>query len=119
MSLSSLRQLPSVDRLLGEPTLQELIPIHGHRLVVTAVRQVLTQIREAVRDGAQLPAQNDLVAQVEGVADAAEAGAIDVAVDFMDRDAQQAAAASRVRLLNENIDLTRWMVEFFERFEAP
>ena len=52
--------------------------------------------------------------------DPAEFGeAIDVAVDFMDRDAQQAAAASRVRLLNENIDLTRWMVEFFERFEAP
>ncbi len=50
-----LRQLPSVDRLLGQPVLQELLPLYGHRLAVTAVRETLAQVREEVRAGEEVP----------------------------------------------------------------
>jgi len=43
--------------------------------------------------------------------------AVDAAVAFLGDEAQTDAAAARERLLDENIDLTRWMVEFFSRFE--
>ena len=58
-----LRQLPSVDRLLGEPALQDLVPLYGHRLVVAAVRQMLDAAREEVRAGAAVPAQETLAMQ--------------------------------------------------------
>lgn len=56
-----LRQLPSVDRLLGEPALQCLLPVYGRRLVVTAARQTLEAVRGEVRAGAETPSPEALV----------------------------------------------------------
>jgi L-seryl-tRNA(Ser) seleniumtransferase len=46
-----LRELPSVDALLGEPGVKALVDAHGHRLVVHAARTVLSRAREDLRAG--------------------------------------------------------------------
>jgi len=58
-----LRQIPSVDRLLGEPALQERVPFYGRRLVVVAVRETLAAVREEIRAGAEVPPREALVAR--------------------------------------------------------
>ncbi|HEC36448.1 MAG TPA: L-seryl-tRNA(Sec) selenium transferase, partial [Anaerolineae bacterium] len=58
-----LRRLPSVDRLLGERVLQELLPLYGHRLTVAAVREVLGQVRDEVRAGEEAPSREALAAR--------------------------------------------------------
>ncbi|RME30856.1 MAG: L-seryl-tRNA(Sec) selenium transferase, partial [Thermoflexia bacterium] len=50
---SALRHLPSVDRILGNATIQGLLPLYGRRLVVTAIRRTLDGIREEVRAGSE------------------------------------------------------------------
>jgi L-seryl-tRNA(Ser) seleniumtransferase len=50
-----LRQLPSVDRLLGEQGVQQLIVAYGRSQTVEALRAVLDAVREEVRGGAQVP----------------------------------------------------------------
>jgi L-seryl-tRNA(Ser) seleniumtransferase len=55
-----LRRLPSVDRVLGEPALEEAAAEYGHRLVVTAVRETLDRARDAVRAGEEVPSQAEL-----------------------------------------------------------
>ena len=56
-----LRQLPSVDRLLGEPALEGLLPHYGHRLAVTAIRQTLDRARQEVLSGRDVPTTGTLV----------------------------------------------------------
>ncbi len=56
-----LRQLPSVDRLLGEAAVQELVAAYGHRQTVDALRETLDAVRDEVRDGADVP---DIAAMV-------------------------------------------------------
>jgi L-seryl-tRNA(Ser) seleniumtransferase len=63
MTADRLRQLPSVDRLLNDPALQELLPLYGHHLVVTAAREVLARTREAARGGVEVPSAEHLAAQ--------------------------------------------------------
>lgn len=46
-----LRQLPSVDRLLSDPAVQELLERHGHGQVVFAIRRVLDDLRTEIIDG--------------------------------------------------------------------
>ena len=60
---AQLRRLPSVDRLLQEPALQVLLPLYGHRLTVTAVRETLDRVRAEVRAGAGIPPQEALAAR--------------------------------------------------------
>ncbi len=55
MSGEKLRQLPSVDRLLGEETVQELVATCGHRQTVSALRETLNVVRDEVRAGADVP----------------------------------------------------------------
>jgi len=62
-TVERLRQLPSVDRLLGEPALQDLLPLYGHRLAVAAVRETLERAREEVRRGREVPSQEALAAR--------------------------------------------------------
>ncbi|MDW8069464.1 MAG: L-seryl-tRNA(Sec) selenium transferase, partial [Anaerolineae bacterium] len=63
MTPSALRQLPSVDRILNEPTVQALLPFYGHRLVVTAIRRTLDDIREEVRAGGEPPPPEAILAR--------------------------------------------------------
>jgi L-seryl-tRNA(Ser) seleniumtransferase len=58
-----LRQLPSVDRLLGEEAVQELVDAHGHRQTVAALRETLDGVRDEVRTGADVPNIAALVAR--------------------------------------------------------
>jgi L-seryl-tRNA(Ser) seleniumtransferase len=49
---SRLRAIPSVDELLSRPLLQELARKSGRELVTEAVREVLAQVRDALKAGA-------------------------------------------------------------------
>ena len=55
MDREKLRQLPSVDRLLGEEAVQELISFYGRRRVVDGLRDALDLVRDEVRAGAGVP----------------------------------------------------------------
>jgi L-seryl-tRNA(Ser) seleniumtransferase len=56
-----LRQLPSVDRLLAEETVQELVTTYGRRQAVDALRKTLDTVRNEVRGGAGTPSLATLV----------------------------------------------------------
>ncbi len=53
--MNRLRQLPSVDRLLGEEVIQDLIAAYGHEQTVSALRATLDAVRDEVRAGADVP----------------------------------------------------------------
>lgn len=61
---SELRKLPSVDKLLSEPAVQALVPVHGRALVVSAVQEALMHAREEVSGGMPCPELADLAANV-------------------------------------------------------
>jgi L-seryl-tRNA(Ser) seleniumtransferase len=60
-----LRQLPSVDRLLGEPAVQEVVLAYGRSQTVEALRAVLDTVREEVRSGAEVPDAAALLAHAD------------------------------------------------------
>jgi len=53
------RKLPSIDTLLQNPQITSLIDEYGHEQVVEGARTQLTQIRQAIAEGEQAPAQNE------------------------------------------------------------
>jgi L-seryl-tRNA(Ser) seleniumtransferase len=55
MSKEKLRQLPSVDRLLGEDAVQQLVVTYGHEQTVDALRAILDAVRDEVQTGADVP----------------------------------------------------------------
>jgi len=55
MNGDRLRQLPSVDRLLGEDAVQALIAVYGRRQTVDGLREALDQVRDELRAGADVP----------------------------------------------------------------
>ena len=55
MNREKLRQLPSVDRLLGDEAVQNLVAAYGHRQTVNALRETLDAVRDEVRAGADVP----------------------------------------------------------------
>ncbi len=63
MNQEKLRQLPSVDRLLGDETVQSLVAAYGHRQTVAALRQTLGAVRGEVQAGADAPDVAPLVAR--------------------------------------------------------
>lgn len=58
---NALRQLPSVDRMLQEPAIQELSAEYGHDVTADAVRTVLGDTRQAILAGAVAPSRDALV----------------------------------------------------------
>jgi L-seryl-tRNA(Ser) seleniumtransferase len=60
----SLRQLPSVDKLLQSPSIQLLIDEHGRGPTVEALRDALADARAAIVDGSDSPKQEALVEAV-------------------------------------------------------
>ncbi|MEE8392565.1 MAG: L-seryl-tRNA(Sec) selenium transferase [Anaerolineae bacterium] len=63
--VSKLRQIPSIDRLLGEGTIQELIATYGRRQTVDTLRQTLDAVRDEVRSGADVPDVATIVMQAD------------------------------------------------------
>jgi len=59
-----LRKLPSVDRLLQEETIADLVKRWGHDLTVEAARETLQAARQTIGVGAPCPAPEELAAQV-------------------------------------------------------
>ncbi|HDQ71956.1 MAG TPA: L-seryl-tRNA(Sec) selenium transferase [Chloroflexi bacterium] len=57
----TLRQLPSVDRLLNDDGARELIAAYGRGPTTEALRQALDSTREDVREGAALPEVDALI----------------------------------------------------------
>jgi L-seryl-tRNA(Ser) seleniumtransferase len=62
MNIEKLRQLPSVDRLLGDEASLELVAAYGRRQTVDALRQALNAARAEVQTGADIPDSAALVA---------------------------------------------------------
>ena len=65
MSEGTLRQLPSVDRLLGEEAGQAMVAAYGHRQTVRALRDTLDAVRAELRSGEDVPAVPPLLARVD------------------------------------------------------
>ena len=63
MNVERLRQLPSVDRLLGEAAVRTLVSVYGHRQTVDGLRAVLDLARVEVRAGAGVPDASVLAAR--------------------------------------------------------
>jgi L-seryl-tRNA(Ser) seleniumtransferase len=62
-STEKLRQLPSVDRLLGEEAVQVLVAAYGRAQTLGALRDTLDVVRDEVRAGAEVPDAEVLVAR--------------------------------------------------------
>ncbi len=55
-----LRKLPSVDRLLQEPAVQNLVQTYGHELTVEGLRHALDTIRQQIRGGIPCPPPGEI-----------------------------------------------------------
>lgn len=60
--MSDLSKLPSVDRLLATSEAGDLVSLHGRARVTGAIRAALASAREAVKGGAPLPGEAELIA---------------------------------------------------------
>jgi len=58
-----LRQLPSMDRLLGEETVGRLIALYGRTQTVHVLRETLGMVRDEVLSGMEAPSSADLTAR--------------------------------------------------------
>ncbi|MGD9001195.1 MAG: L-seryl-tRNA(Sec) selenium transferase [Anaerolineae bacterium] len=63
MNVQRLRQLPSIDRLLGLKATQKMIDTFGHQQTVDALREILDAVRDEVREGAAVPDAGSLAAR--------------------------------------------------------
>jgi L-seryl-tRNA(Ser) seleniumtransferase len=63
MNVHRLRQIPSVDRLLGLEATQRLIDAFGREETVDALRDVLDAVRDEVRRGSEIPDDTALAAR--------------------------------------------------------
>ena len=61
----TLRDIPSVQRVLSEDRVQRLVELYSHDAVVDLVRSVLDAARQAVRAGDEAPAADQVAASVE------------------------------------------------------
>lgn len=58
--MSELNKIPSVDKLLNEPRVSALIQEYGRPLVVKAIREILSDYREAIQKGQNAPSLKHL-----------------------------------------------------------
>ena len=58
-----LRKLPSVDRLLQEPAVHNLVQTYGHELTVEGLRHALDAARHQIRGGAPCPPIDEIAAR--------------------------------------------------------
>lgn len=60
----ALRSLPSVDRLLQEPPIRDLVATYSRQAVVEAIRQTLALVRQQAVHGQPLPSMENLISAV-------------------------------------------------------
>jgi len=60
-----LRKLPSVDRLMQDPSVIRWTELHGRGLVVEALREALESLRQEMMAGSPYPGQDETLARVE------------------------------------------------------
>jgi L-seryl-tRNA(Ser) seleniumtransferase len=68
--MNSLSEIPSVSRLLCDPTIAALVETHGHPVVAQLIRTTLADAREAARGGASVPDAARLIEKVTASAEA-------------------------------------------------
>lgn len=64
--MTDLARLPSVDRLLGDPGLADLIAEHGRTVVTGSIRAELAELRSAAKTGVGIPAAGSIVERIAG-----------------------------------------------------
>lgn len=62
--MNTLRQIPSVDRLLGNVFADGLIASYGRQWVTEVIRELLAELRENLQEGQALPTETELLEQV-------------------------------------------------------
>jgi len=67
--MTDLSRLPSVSRLLAAPVIADLAERHGRQVVTGLVRETLDETRATVRDGAELPEDQELVERIAAAAE--------------------------------------------------
>jgi L-seryl-tRNA(Ser) seleniumtransferase len=60
-----LRQLPSVDHLLQDASIQTLVDQHGHAETVTVIRTALDDLRQSILAGASAPATQSILQDIQ------------------------------------------------------
>ncbi|MGM0594965.1 MAG: L-seryl-tRNA(Sec) selenium transferase [Pseudomonadota bacterium] len=68
--MNDLSRLPSVSRLLEDVAIKPLLEQHGKKPITELLRRILADTREAVRSGASLPSDEQLLAQLAQAAEA-------------------------------------------------
>jgi len=65
-----LRKLPSVDKMLQDPNVARWVEAYGDDLVVDAVREALSGLREDINEGASYPGGSQAVDRVQACLEA-------------------------------------------------
>src|SRR5215831_8253191 len=59
---SPFRLLPSIDRLLNDPRVEQLVETYGREFVRSALRDSLDKARRSIRDGKTSPTHDAIIA---------------------------------------------------------
>ncbi len=65
MKQEELRKIPGVDKLLTEPSIQNLVPQFGLPMVTQAIRHILDQARQTILDGGNASNPETLIRETE------------------------------------------------------
>ena len=61
------RDIPSVDQILKHPRTEQLLGTYGHAWTVSAIREVLAELRQSLPNLAEIPSDAELVNSLESI----------------------------------------------------
>lgn len=61
------RDIPSVDQILKHPRTEQLLGAYGHAWTVSAIREVLDELRQSLPNLAEIPSDAELVISLESI----------------------------------------------------
>ena len=61
------RDIPSVDQILKHPRTEQLLGTYGHAWTVSAIREVLDELRQSLPNLAEIPSDAELVISLESI----------------------------------------------------
>ena len=61
------RDIPSVDQILKHPRTEQLLGAYGHAWTVSAIREVLDELRQSLPNLAEMPPDAELVISLESI----------------------------------------------------